>query len=79
MTPISGFSKFKKTLDDKSQVANWRLHDLRRSGVAGLADMDFPPHVCDRLPNHGSGAISGIAAVNRRSEFLLERKRALET
>ena len=77
-TPISGFSKVKATLDDNSKVKNWRLHDFRRTGVTGLADMGFPPHVCDRLLNHVSGTISGVAAVYQRSEFLPERKKALE-
>ena len=40
--------------------------------------MGFPPHVCDRLLNHTGGAISGVAAVYQRNEFLPERKRALE-
>jgi len=77
-TPVSGFSKAKATLDAMSRVGHWRLHDFRRTGVTALADMGFAPHVCDRLLNHVSGTISGVAAVYQRSEFLIERKRALE-
>ena len=57
-----------------------RLCQIRRSGVTAVADMGFPPHVCDRLLNHMTGAISGVAAVCQRAEFLTERRRtALET
>jgi integrase len=77
-TRVSGFSKAKRRLDEKSKVIGWRFHDFRRTGVTELADLGFPPHVCDRLLNHVSGTISGVAAVYQRSEFLPERKRALE-
>jgi hypothetical protein len=36
------------------------------------------PHVADRLLNHVSGAIGGVAAVYQRYDFLAERKAALE-
>ena len=47
------------------------------AGVTALADAGFPPHVCDRLLNHVSGTIRGVAAVYQRAEFLAERKAAL--
>ena len=56
----------------------WVLHDFRRSGVTWLADSGFPPHAADRLLNHVSGTVSGVAAVYQRSEFAAERMRALE-
>ena len=58
---------------------DWRFHDFRRSGVTALAGLGFAPHVCDRLLNHVTGAIQGVAAVYQRAEFLAERKAALET
>jgi integrase len=59
-------------------LPNWRFHDFRRSGVTALAGMGFPPHVCDRLLNHITGAIQGVAAVYQRAEFMAERKAALD-
>lgn len=56
----------------------WRFHDVRRSGVTTLARMGFAPHVADRLLNHLTGAIQGVAAVYQRHEFHAERKAALE-
>jgi integrase len=56
----------------------WRFHDLRRTAVTWLAGAGFPPHVADRLLNHVSGSIRGVAAIYQRGEFLAERKAALE-
>jgi len=36
------------------------------------------PHVADKILNHQSGTISGVAAVYQRHEFMKERKEALE-
>jgi len=61
-----------------AEMPGWVFHDFRRAGVTALADAGFPPHVCDRLLNHVTGAIQGVAAVYQRAEFLAERKAALE-
>ena len=62
---------------DAAEWPNWRFHDARRSGVSALARMGFAPHVCDRLLNHLTGTISGVAAVYQRHEFHKERAVAL--
>jgi integrase len=56
----------------------WRFHDFRRTAVTWLAGNGFPPHVADRILNHVTGAIQGVAAIYQRYEFLAERKAALE-
>ena len=43
-----------------------------------MAGLGVAPHVADKILNHQSGAISGIAAVYQRHEFLAERKAASE-
>ena len=80
---IGAFSNMKSKLDEAmgkagTSIQDWRFHDFRRSGVTALAGMGVPPHVCDRLLNHITGAIQGVAAVYQRAEFLTERKAALE-
>ena len=77
-TPFSGFSKAKKRLDDMSSVTDWRLHDIRRTVTTGMATLGIAPHIADKVMNHQSGTISGVAAVYQRHEFLEERKTALE-
>jgi hypothetical protein len=53
------------------------LHDLRRTCVSGMARLGIAPHVADKIFNHQSGTISGVAAVYQRHEFLAERRAAL--
>jgi hypothetical protein len=59
-------------------MTGWRLHDLRRTCVSGMARLGVAPHVADKVLNHQSGTISGVAAVYQRHEFLEERKGALD-
>jgi integrase len=76
--PFQDFSKAKRELDAKSGVTGWRLHDLRRTCVSGMAALGVAPHVADKILNHQSGTISGVAAVYQRHQFMSERKAALE-
>ncbi len=77
-TMFSGFSRAKRRLDMRSSVSSWRVHDLRRTFTTKLADLKIPPHIADKVLNHQSGTISGVAAVYQRHEFLSERKAALD-
>ena len=78
-TPVSGFSKSKRKLDHLSDVSNWRLHDLRRSFATVTTEtLGFEPPVVDRILNHVSGSVKGIAAVYQRGEYLKKRKEVLE-
>jgi integrase len=76
--PFQDFGRAKRELDELSGVTGWRLHDLRRTCVSGMARLGIPPHVADKILNHQSGTISGVAAVYQRHDFLAERKDALE-
>jgi integrase len=76
--PYSDFGKGKRALDSGSGVTNWCLHDLRRTCVSGMARLGVPPHIADKILNHQSGSISGVAAVYQRHDFIAERKEALD-
>jgi integrase len=76
--PFQDFGRAKHLLDQCSGVTGWRLHDLRRTCVSGMARLGAAPHVADRVLNHQSGTISGVAAVYQRHEFLAERRAALD-
>ena len=93
VTPISGFSKAKTSLDAaiervgveaterfgaKSGIAPWRLHDLRRTGVSVLARLGFDSIVVDLLLAHQPSKLRGVASVYQRHSFATERARALE-
>src|ERR1700747_2839130 len=76
--PFQEFSKAKRRLDQLSGVTGWRVHDLRRTCVSGMARLGVAPHVADKILNHQSGTISGVAAVYQRHEFIAERRAALD-
>jgi integrase len=76
--PLSQFSSEKRRLDALSGVLGWRLHDLRRTMVSGMARLGVAPHIADKILNHASGTISGVAAVYQRHEFMNERRDALD-
>ena len=76
--PFQEFSRAKRELDRLSGVTGWRIHDLRRTCVSGMARLGIAPHVADKIFNHQSGTISGVAAVYQRHEFLAERMQALD-
>lgn len=75
--PFRRFSAAKRTIDALSGVKGWRLHDLRRTCVSGMARLGVAPHVADKILNHQSGTISGVAAVYQRHDFLAERCEAM--
>jgi len=85
--PISGFSKAKRRLDTEvakerekngmEEMAPWRVHDIRRTVATQLAKMGFPIHVVEKILNHSSGTISGVAAVYNRHDYAEEKKAAL--
>jgi integrase len=77
-TPISGFSKAKRELDNALPIEAWRVHDLRRTAASGMARLGSEPHVIERVLNHVSGATGGLVGVYQRYEYLEERKAALE-
>jgi integrase len=92
-THVSGFSKAKAKLDrlmnaarrkelghhaSEGEVEPWILHDLRRSAASGMARLNVPPHVVDKILNHVSGTIAGVGAVYNRHAYEPERSAALE-
>ncbi|MDP6819817.1 MAG: integrase, partial [Alphaproteobacteria bacterium] len=64
-------------LDKRCCVEGWTLHDLRRTFSTNLASLAIHPHVVERLLNHSSGTISGIAAIYNRFDYMDEMRAAL--
>jgi integrase len=79
LSPISGFGRAKDRLDFLMQSDEWRLHDLRRTAASGMARLGVAPHVIEKVLNHVSGQISGVAAVYNRHGYQLEKRQALES
>jgi integrase len=76
-TPFNGWSTSKTLLDRLSGVTAWTLHDLRRTYATNLAKLGVPIHIIERLLNHVSGTISGIAAVYNRARYMDEMRAAI--
>jgi integrase len=77
-TPVSGFSKAKKRCDQLSSVSGWRLHDLRRTVASGMARLKVEPWVVEKVLNHQTGQLSGVAGVYNRWGYFDEKQEALE-
>ncbi|MHC2707810.1 integrase [Bradyrhizobium diazoefficiens] len=88
-TPISGWSKMKRRLDeamselarariDSKVNSNWRLHDLRRTCATGMAEIGVLPHVVEACINHVSGAKAGVAGIYNRATYSTEKRVAFE-
>jgi integrase len=67
----------KRHLDAAADVRNWTLHDLRRTCVTGMANLDVQPHIIEAVLNHQSGAKRGVAGVYNRSPYAAEKVAAL--
>ena len=60
----------------ESDIVYW---DVGRPGFGvKVTPKGVAPHVADKILNHQSGTISGVAAVYQRHEFLAERRAALD-
>jgi integrase len=79
-TSVSGWSKMKLKLDRLmgKDLAEWRIHDLRRTAVTGMARAGADLHVIERAVNHSSGSFGGIVGVYQKHKFAEEVKAALE-
>jgi hypothetical protein len=56
----------------------WRLHDLRRTAVTGMARAGADLHVIERAVNHVSGSFGGIVATYQKHRYAAEVRTALE-
>jgi integrase len=88
----SGWSKAKEALDrrinddgtawgkraGKPKIADWRLHDLRRTCATVMADkLGVLPHVIEAMLNHVSGHKAGVAGIYNRASYEREVRAAL--
>lgn len=76
--PYAGFAYHQPKLFKASGTSGWTMHDLRRTCATNLAALNVPIHVTEKLLNHVSGSISGIAAVYNRHAYFDEMRAALE-
>jgi len=77
-TCFSGFGRSKERLDKELSIKPWILHDLRRTTATGMAGLGIQPHIVERVLNHSTGQLGGVAAVYNRFQYIDEMRDALE-
>jgi integrase len=75
--PLTGWSNHKNSLDTRCAISPWRLHDLRRTFATIHASIGTPLHIIERLLNHVTGQISGVAAIYNRHRYISEMREAV--
>jgi integrase len=75
---FSAFSKGKERLAALAAVAPFVLHDLRRTAATRMAALGVAPHVVEKLLNHTTGILGGVAGVYNRFKYRDEVRAALE-
>jgi len=73
----NGYAYHLKQLQKASGTSGWTLHDLRRTFATNLAALGVAIHVTERLLNHASGTVSGVAAIYNRHTYLPEMTAAI--
>jgi len=76
--PWNGWSNGKKRIDKHLEIPHWTIHDLRRTFATIHAEIGTPIHITEKLLNHASGSISGVASVYNRYSYLDEMREAQE-
>jgi integrase len=89
----SGWSKAKAALDQRindarakartkgakpEPIADWRLHDLRRTAATRMNELGALPHVIETTLGHVSGFRAGVAGTYNRALYLPERRQAAD-
>lgn len=81
--PFNGWGKCKHRFDnprDQEPILStpYTLHDLRRTFSSNMAQLGVPIHVTEKLLNHVSGSLGGVAAIYNRYSYITEMKEAVE-
>jgi hypothetical protein len=76
--PIGSFSTAKRKLDALAPVLAWKLHDLRRTAVTGMARLGITLPVIEKVVNHSGGSFAGIVGIYQRHSFADEKRIAIE-
>ena len=80
-TRYSGFSKSTKRLRGLSGIADWRIHDLRRTVRTGMSGLKTPAghrigaDIAERVLGH---VVGGVRGIHDRYAYLDEKREALE-
>jgi integrase len=68
----------KARLDARVGIADWHLHDLRRSAATYMAEIGIQPHIIEAVLNHQSGHKAGVAGIYHRASYPEAMRDALQ-
>ena len=75
---FNGFRRTKEYLDEVIGIKHFTLHDLRRTFSSNMARLGTPIHVTEKILNHTSGTLGGIAGIYNRHTYIDEMQQAME-
>jgi integrase len=75
---FNDWDRCKQELDRRAGIADWRLHDLRRSAATYMGELGVQPHHIEAVLNHYSGHRSGVAGIYQRAKYSDEMRSALQ-
>jgi integrase len=74
----NGWARAKATLDRATGVADWVLHDLRRTVATNLQRLGVRLEVTEACLNHIGGSRGGIIGIYQRHDWASEKGAALQ-
>ena len=75
---FNGFRRTKEHLDEVIDIKHFTLHDLRRTFSSNMARLGTPIHVTEKMLNHTSGSLGGVAGIYNRHAYIDEMRIAVE-
>lgn len=76
--PISGWSKFKKEMLEDIEIAQFGLHDLRRTFRTLHGKVGTPSEVGERLINHASAVASEVELIYNLHTYIPQMRLAMD-
>jgi integrase len=76
--PVNSWSKDKARLNERCQVKDWTLHDLRRTLATGLERLGVSLQVVEAILGHTAGSKRGVVGIYQRHDYAKEKRDALE-
>jgi integrase len=72
------WDRAKQRLDRRLGIAEWHLHDCRRSAATYMGELGILPHIIEAVLNHVSGHKAGVAGIYNRSKMTDAVREALQ-
>jgi integrase len=76
--PVNAWDTAVEKLRADSGVAEWHVHDLRRTVATGMQKLGTPLPVTESVLGHVSGSRAGVVGIYQRHDYANEKRAALE-